>query len=289
MKAVFSNFQLEDYPLVCDFLKELNREDRTHIHWNWARWEWMYHHPYCNRDLAHSIGLWKADGKVVGAAIYDLYHGEAFCGALRCCDDLMMQILRYAYDSLRDENGLGVPVNDEDEAMKALLLREGFQKDSQTETVLCRTLEKTMAYELPEGLSIREVQLPRDMAAYLTVIWKGFDHEGDMEEWERMCSYQGPLHPNRLPQLTLSVADAAGTQLAHCTCWYDADTDYAYVEPVCTVPAYRGKGLGKAVVAEALNRCAALGAKTAYVISDQEFYRKLGFKECAHYTFYWKR
>ena len=32
-----------------------------------------------------------------------------------------------------------------------------------------------------------------------------------------------------------------------------------------------------------------LGAKQAYVISDMEFYEKLGFVREWHYSFYWKR
>ena len=52
---------------------------------------------------------------------------------------------------------------------------------------------------------------------------------------------------------------------------------------------YLGKGVAKAVVYEALNRARALGARQAYVISDMDFYRKLGFAKEWHYTFYWKR
>ena len=61
------------------------------------------------------------------------------------------------------------------------------------------------------------------------------------------------------------------------------------MEPVCTVPEYRGKGIAKAVIFEALNRASALGAKKAYVISDMEFYRKLGFEEEYRFSFYWKK
>jgi len=70
--------------------------------------------------------------------------------------------------------------------------------------------------------------------------------------------------------------------------WYDARTDYAYVEPVCTVPSYRHKGVGRAVVYEALNRAKARGAAQAYVISDQTFYENLGFTTAYRYRFFRK-
>lgn len=86
-----------------------------------------------------------------------------------------------------------------------------------------------------------------------------------------------------------AVADESGEFAAHCTCWYDPRTDYAYIEPVCTIPKYRTMGLGKAVVSEAVNRCCKLGAKRAIVLSDQVFYQKLGFAPLEKYTFYWKK
>lgn len=35
-----------------------------------------------------------------------------------------------------------------------------------------------------------------------------------------------------------------GEFAAHCICWYDSRTNYAYVEPVCTIPQCRRMGLG---------------------------------------------
>ena len=36
--------------------------------------------------------------------------------------------------------------------------------------------------------------------------------------------------------------------VAYVCLWYDKRTDYAYIEPVCTVPNYRGKGIAKALL-----------------------------------------
>ena len=90
------------------------------------------------------------------------------------------------------------------------------------------------------------------------------------------------------PELGVTAMNANGEPVACCCVWVHPDTDYAYVEPVCTIPAFRGKGVGKAVVNEALRRAQGLGAKCAYVISDQVFYEKLGFVFDSHYTFYHK-
>lgn len=281
----FEHYKQDDYQLVCDFLIALNQNRKTHMNWNWARWEWMYAHPYCDRTRLHTIGLWKDKDIVAGAAIYDLYHGEAFCGVLESYEERLPEILEYAYSNLKDDSGLGIAAHDGDAKMQALLLRSGYHKAEQTETVLCRSLEQELIYKLPAGFNIREIYFPEDNLAYQTVIWKGFDHEGDQAELDKMLANK-VLPPNRCSALCLGAVDETGEFVAHCTCWYDERTDYAYVEPVCTIPKYRGIGLGKAVVCEALNRCKGMGAKEAFVISEQEFYKKLGFAEHSRYHFF---
>lgn len=281
------SFTPADFEDVRLFFIRLNEQDKTNINWSWVRWEWMYFHSYFDRRLMDSIRLWKEDEKIVGIAVYDQYFGEAFCGALPSHRELMPEILSYAAAHLQNENGLGIPANDNDQEYIFLLLSMGFHKAEQDETLLRILLEQALPYSLPEGLSIREIHLPDDRLAYKTVIWKGFDHEGDAEELQKMLEQTDDLPVHLNPQLCLAVADKDGNFLAHCGCWYDARTEYAYVEPVCVIPEWRKMGLGRAVVSEALNRCRALGAKEAYVISDQPFYHKLGFANFAHYSFYW--
>ena len=287
MSAIqFKTYSHPYYQAVCDFLIALNHE-KKHINWNWARWEWMYAHPYCDREKLHTIGLWLDEDAVVGAAIYDLFHGEAFCGALEVYEYLLPEILEYAYGNLKDENGLDIAVRDDDISTQEQLARMGYHKAEQTEPILCRDLNEPLNYELPARFAIREIRFPEDNLAYQTAVWKGFGHEGDQAELEKMLE-NNVLPPNRRTELCLAVVEKGGEFAAHCTCWYDERTDYAYVEPVCTIPKYRGMGLGKAVVLEALQRCKALGAKQAFVISNQEFYKKLGFANHSTYIFFKK-
>ena len=45
-----------------------------------------------------------------------MYFGEAFCGAFPEYSDLYPEILDYAYRELKDENGLGVSICDDNTA-----------------------------------------------------------------------------------------------------------------------------------------------------------------------------
>ena len=286
----FRTYRDEDYEAVCDFLTELNRTDRSHVNWCWARFEWMAEHPEFDRSLTGSIGLWLDGDRIVGAAIYDMYFGEAFCGALPEAEDLYPEILDYAWRELKDDAGLGIAACDDNEKEIAALKAAGFEPAEQTETVMTAELAEPYPVRLPAGLHLTEPDPVKDGAALQWLFWQGFDHGDDREEFERQNDPAPAKARKHLkPELGLAAADPAGNLTAFCCLWYKEDTDYAYVEPVCTVPAWRKKGVAKALLSEAMNRAAALGAKKAYVISDKVFYEKTGFRKEYHYTFYWKK
>ena len=129
-------FKDEDYDAVCDFLIALNDSSRDHINWNWARFEWMYEHPDFDKSLLSSIGLWTDQGRIVGAAVYDMYLGEAFCGALPGYGSLYPEILAYAYRFLKDDNGLAAAICSDCAAEIHAAETQGFVPTGQTETVL---------------------------------------------------------------------------------------------------------------------------------------------------------
>ena len=278
-----------DYQAVCDFLIALNRGDRTHINWNWARFEWMYEHPEFDRDSRGAFGLWRDGGRIVGAAIYDMYFGEAFCGALPGYEDLFPEILGYARKALRDENGLGVALCDRNAGEIETVLALGFVPAEQTETVLRLDLARLRPTPLPAGYSVTEPDPVKDAEALQWLFWQGFDHGTDRAEFRREEQIVPRLRRHMDPHLGLAAADASGELAAFCCLWYVPGTDYAYVEPVCTVPAHRGRGLASALLGEAMRRAKALGAESAYVISDLDFYARMGFERAEHYTFYWDK
>ncbi len=289
----FRHYTDADYEALCAFLIALNAEDRSHINWNWARFEWMAEHPEFDKSLQSAIGLWLEGGRIVGAAVYDMYFGEAFCGALPGFEALYGELLGYAHRELRDENGLAVAICDGRADEIETARRLGFAPIDQSETVMRAELGDLPAPTLPEGFSFVGLdQAPENLRELQWLFWRGFDHGEDAAEFE--ADYRKTLSLGLRPRphfdADLSVAAAAsdGEKTACCCVWYQNGTDYAYVEPVCTVPAYRGRGLGRAVVTEALRRAKEKGARRAYVISDQPFYERLGFVTDRRFTFYRK-
>ena len=257
-------------------------------HLKWWLLTWMIEHPEFDKSAIGAIGLWWERDRIVGAAIYDMYFGEAICAALPGYEARYPEILDYACRELKDEAGLGIAVCDDSENEIAAVKTAGFSPAEQSETVLRLGLDKLRRTVLPEGYTLSELDPAEQPEDFQWLLWQGFDHGTDYEEFKQ----NDPIIPQRRQHLNkrLSLAAAApdGALAAYCCVWALPDTDYAYVEPVCTAPAHRGKGIAAALLSEALTRAKALGAKEAYVLSDLPFYEKLGFEKMLHYTFYRK-
>ena len=266
-----------------------NKKEKQNINWNWARFEWMMEHPEFDKSTADSIGLWTCGDKVVGAAIYDMYFGEAFCGVLPEYAGLYPRVLDYAFRSLRDENGLGVAICDGSRHEIEAALQAGFAPAEQTETIMAISLDKAFTPALPADLRFVSPDPIRDAEALQWLFWQGFDHGEDRAAFEKQPQAAPQIRRHCNPDLGVAAAAPTGEFVSFCCLWYMAGTDYAYVEPVCTIPSFRGRGAARAVIGEALNRARALGAKKAYVISDMAFYERLGFQKEYRYSFYWKR
>jgi len=290
MKFVYKTFDSSYYDTVCDFLIELSNDDRKHINWNWARWEWMVFHPEFDNSLANKIGLWFYNNELVGMTTYDHYFGEAFYAVKKGYEEVEKEIIEYAITNFSNENGLGIAVNVIDSHTIDLLLSYEFVKNKNTENILENKFEgRSFDYTLPKGIEVRNLDIKNDLYKHHKVLWQGFENDGDFPIDEQTIDKQKRMlsasHLNSY--LHVVGVNEDDEYVAYCGCWYSSKTDYAYVEPVCTVPHYRKMGIGKALVLEALKRCYSEGAKKAYVISDSPFYKSLGFVQHSHYNFYW--
>lgn len=141
------------------------------------------------------------------------------------------------------------------------------------ESVLEIDLSCNLFFRLPRGFYLNDPDSEIDDWQWQLVTYHGFDHEGIPEEpSEEVAKAEKHLEISEYIKV-FAIKD--GEYAAHCGVWYNSG-DTAYIEPVVTVPEHRGKGLGRAVVYEAINRAKERRAKRAIVLSDQEFYIHLG-------------
>lgn len=285
----FEKYQYSYYQKVCDFLIEINKENNYHNNWNWARFEWMHEHPLTKKELLNSMGLWFDDDYLVGAALLDMYFGEAFVGVLKKYAYLYSDILKYAYDNLKDDQGLGVAFHDDNIEEINEALKQGFKKSDQSETDSVIELKNKLPIDLPNGFSMETYDAEKNPLEIEWLFYQGFDHGDNKCEFLKQYKKPTGTRPHFNPCLCIVIRNEHDELVASASSWYDERTDYAYIEPVCVIPKYRKMGLGKAAIYISLNHARELGAKIAIVNSDQEFYKRIGFTTKNHYSFYYKK
>ena len=270
----------DDFHRVRDFLVRINQGEITKSGFLWGRWEWMFSQPcYCDTSALSRIGIWEEGGKIVAVVTYESETGFAWFLTDRGHAFLHQDMLRYALDNLTRNGTIKVLIEDADDDLPRIAAAHGLTptQDRQPNTAL--DLTGDLSYRLPDGYRIASLADDGDLHRLNRVLHRGFNNPGDVPVTpdaiqKRRTSVSGP-HLNR--DLNITVVAPDGEYAAYCGIWYDPATDYAYVEPVCTDPDHRRRGLGRAAVLEAARRCGQLGAKVAYVGSDQQFYYSIGF------------
>ena len=252
-------------------------------HFHWGRFEWMHRHSYLDIDKLTSIVIFKdADGEIVGLITYDTSFDDRVY-LIHTSEDA--DLLNAMVDTVLagEERKAVIKVDAKDDALCAVLRKRQFERTHRDNTVLALDLCRDLEYHISDAYRISQPGSDVDDWQYQLVIHKGFDNEGIPEKWSDEV-----LEPTPNENADLKVFAVQGDgYCAHCGLWY-TEGGTAYVEPVVTVPQHRKQGLAKAVVYEACDRARKLGARRAIVLSDQEFYYRIGF-ECSSEVYCWEK
>jgi len=280
----------EDYQKLRAFLLALGNPN-----WLSGRFDWMITHSMLDTEGLPRMGLWEEDGALIAAAVHDIFLGNGYLLALPGYECLREEMLRYAKTAMSKDGNFCVLIPQGDKALEGIAKGQGFRKilDMEHDSVYPIGDPDAIAYALPEGFSVTSLADTPDWEKYGRVLWKGFNHERDGQgpfqftEEKRKSLERALLRPNVDLSLKIAVAAPGGEFVSYCGMWYDPACESALVEPVATDPDYRRRGLGRAAVLEGVRRCGLLGAKRAFVGSNQKFYYKIGFQPYAK-SVWWK-
>lgn len=268
----------DDFYRICEFLIRINSGKVVTPNFLWARWAWQFG-PYMSTEHLSHIGVAEDDGVIVGLATYEGDIGEAYF----CIDEnyahIKQQLVEYALQNLSNNGDLKISLPDRDSEFQHIAIEKGFIPTTEKSSVAKIDAGKH-EYVLPDGYRIMSFDSAEfDADRYYNAIWRGFNNQRQRNEIEQasMKKREGFNAPHIDFSLRILVVAPNGDYAAHCGMWYIPQSEYAYVEPVFTLPEYRKMGLGKAAVLEGVSRCHALGAKCAYVLSSQQFYYSIGF------------
>ena len=262
----------EQYDSIYQFLLEAEKLEYNE-HFHWGRFEWMHAHSYLDEAKLTTIVMFKDEnGTIVGLTTYDTGYDDRVY-LIHTSSDKML--LEYMVDTVLEAEGDGavIKANSNDTVLCQILQEKSFDKKHRCACILSLDLTNPLDYSMPDAYSMSPQGCVADPWQYQLVIHKGFDNEGIPERWEDEFLKRIP-HVNE-DLKTFAIAN--NEYCAHCGLWYSTGNT-TYVEPVATVPEHRMKGLAKAAIYEACNRARKLGAKRATVLSDQEFYHRIGFE-----------
>jgi GNAT superfamily N-acetyltransferase len=279
----------DDYYLVSQFLVANHLPGNLDRNWLEPAWEYMHFHPMLESEFLDKIRIWINSEEIVGVAHYEWRLGEAFFQFHPAFSHLRGEMLDYAETALvqdSPEDGskiLHAYVNDTDPEFQELVKERGYRVDPESARPLYSLdiHDPFLAVTLPDDFRLTSLAEEPDWGKVHRVMWRGFNHAGEPPVADDELEGRLKMFDTPKARRDLKIAVAAPNRdfVAFCGMFYEPENRYAYVEPVATDPGYRRLGLGKAAVLEGIRRCAGLGAKTAYVGSDQEFYKALGFRK----------
>jgi len=280
----------EDFHRVCDFLIRINKKEVTTTNYLWARWVWQFG-PYMNMEHLSHIGVAEDGDKVVDLATYERDIGEAYFCVDTDYEFLKADLIDYAVKNLSADGKIRITLPDGDLSYQQAAAQKGFVAGKRKSEV-ARIDVDNLKYSLPDGYKIMSFACAEfDIDKYYDAIWRGFDNKRERNalEMESMKNRKELNAPHMDLSLRILVVAPNGDYASHCGMWHIPENEYAYVEPVFTLPEYRKMGLGRAAVLEGVTRCGKHGAKCAFVCSSQPFYYSIGFYPCYNETWWEKK
>ncbi len=282
---------LADFQSVSKFLQDNYDLEQKNGYLVQPFFEYAHTHPMFNHSLTHRFGLWEEEGRVVAIACYEMNVGEAFLCAARGHDNLLKEMLDHAEQHLAVEKEgkrvLHVWTTDSQRQLIDLLTARGYSL-AHEEPITIYPYDKGFAEPvLPSGYSAISLEDENDVQKIHECLWKGFDH-GDNPDDDVDCRLLMQSGPNFRKDLTTVIKAPDGSYACYAGMWLDEANDYAYLEPLATVPAHRKKGLAKVALMIGMEKTQKLGAKYCYG-GVFEYYNNLGFEDAGKRQIYKKQ
>jgi mycothiol synthase len=286
----------DDWWRIRDFILDTCQITPIGFVWENRRWEgWRFHQerPVPVRRLREVIRIWESSGRIVGV-VNPENRGSAHLQVHPDFRHLESDMFAWAEDhlSLPGEAGGGRKIStfafDYDSPRQRVLAERGWKRlDSGGMTRHLRLgdqdLEPTPHID---GYVLRSTRpSDRDVAQRMAdVINAGF--KTDFHTASAYGSFMA-TSPTFSHDLNLVAEIPDGAFAAHVGGTYDERNRRGIVEPVCTDPGHRRRGLAQALVFEAISRFKELGATDVVVdTGDDEsanaFYESAGFTEAYH-------
>jgi predicted N-acetyltransferase YhbS len=294
MKTIYRQYDHGiDYEKVCEFLLRTYSTTTNHVNWLQPRWEYMHYHPLIRSIDLGVIGIWEANGEIVGVVHPEHFMGTAYFEIHAKIGALWREMLTHAEERIAmtkdGKTSLSVFIHDRDDEFQALAAGAGYAKTGTSEPMSHLVITHPFpAVDLPDGFRLMSLASGNDLAEINRLLFRGFNHGDEPPDNGGEDNAFIQSAPNYRKDLNIVVQAPDGDFVSYCGMWYEPQNQVAYVEPVCTDPVCRRMGLASAAVLEGIRRCGELGATVAYVGTDKPLYLSIGFQQIYNHS-EWRR
>lgn len=232
-----------------------------------------------------TIGIWEnEEGHIVGVVHSENEEpGEAWFQIHPDYTFLYDEMVTYAEEHLADRDEtvgyVKLYINGNCE-LEQIARARGYKQLKYRIPHLEYVLEELPAPQLPEGYVIRSVLEEDDVDKRRMAKAIAFGGNYAPSDWAPAAAFEEIQQaPDYRQDLDLFILAPNGDCASFCTIWIDEKNRYGKFEPVGTHAEYQGMGLGRALLLEGFRRMAQYGVTRSFMDSDNEFYRKVGFRE----------
>ena len=303
MKITTKQFQfLSDINLVWDFMVEI---------YDWKNdcgraapfFEYAFTSSWMDTSYSFLDRLWFDGGKVVACVYYENPVTDIYFNVRKGYEFLADELVDYAISNMPHfNNEQQFVLFDGQQFLKDAAAKRGFKQVYEW-TELGFDFKKELNYELPQGYHFVEPN-DIDIVKCSKLCWYGFGHgeRGDFVGWDK---YDDSLEwtpakshksgwgrflspsPHDTSNYNLVIADENEEYVCFSGMWWVPENQLAYMEPLCTHPDHRKRGLAAAALTKHYRTLKPLGA-THMTGGGDPFYQKLGYEKGYHCTI-WKK
>ena len=247
--------------------------------------------------------LWFDGDKVVAFVYYENPVTDIYFNVRKGYEFLADELVDYAISNMPHfNNEQQFVLFDGQQFLKDAAAKRGFKQVYEWNEGIFN-FKNELNYELPEGYHFVDPK-NMDILKCSKLCWYGFGHgdKGEFKDWDKYDdsmdwtpakSHKGALSriltpsPHDSSQYNIVIADKNEEYVCFSGMWWVPQNQLAYMEPLCTHPDHRKKGLASAALSLHYKRMKALGA-THMTGGGDPFYQKLGYGKGYHCTI-WRK
>lgn len=250
--------------------------------------EYALSSSWMDKSYTHRNRIWEDGGNIVAFCFTENPVTDIYFSLKPGYEELAEEMVKYADENMPNKEGkLRLVIFKGQDAIMEAAQKFGYTQVGGHEDMIYE-FDKPLTYKLPDGFRFVE-EGKYNVEKCMECCWKGFDHETKEGPWngDAEAGYHLAQAPHATMQYAVAIENEYGDYVCWAGMWWTPENSLAYMEPLCTVPEYRQRGLAAAALSELYGRMKPLGA-THMTGGSNPFYAKIGYKPRITWTF-WRK